>query len=113
MNIKFSPQALRCRVARAELDLLLAGRALTLEVELPRNHKFRLSVQSSTLSAWQLDSDPTGIWLTIPRAALEALAEALPSKEGIEHAFPTAHGREVAVSFEVDVRDRKRKAESG
>jgi hypothetical protein len=108
MNVKFSPQALRCRVARAELDLLLAGRAVALEVELPRNHKFRVSVQPSSTGAWQLDSDPTGLWLTIPRAALQSLADALPSKEGVEHSFPIGDGREVKVSFEVDVRDRKR-----
>ena len=108
MNVKFSPQALRCRATRAELELLLAGRAISLAVELPRNHKFRVSVQPSPASAWQLDSDPTGLWLTIPRAALHSLAEGLPSKEGVEHAFPVAEGREVTVSFEVDVRDRQR-----
>lgn len=108
MNVKFSPQALRCRVARAELDLLLAGRAISLEVELPRNHRFRVSVQPSVTHAWQLDSDPTGLWLTIPRAELQALAHALPSKEGLEHAFPIAERRELTVSFEVDVKDRKR-----
>ena len=108
MNVKFSPQALRCRATRAELDLLLAGRAISLVVELPRNHKFRISVQPSPTSAWQLDSDPTGLWLTIPRVALQALAEASPSKDGVEHAFPIAEGCEVTVSFEVDVRDRKR-----
>jgi hypothetical protein len=110
MNIKFSPQALRCRATRAELDLLLVGRAISLTVELPRNHKFRVSVQPSQAGAWQLDSDPTGLWLTIPHAQLESLAQALPSKEGIEHAFPIADGREVAVSFEVDLKDRKRSA---
>lgn len=108
MNVKFSLQALRCRATRAELDLLLTGRTVALEVELPRNHKFCVSVQSSPTGAWQLDSDPTGIWLTIPRGALQSLADSLPSKEGVERAFPIAEGREVMVSFEVDVRDRKR-----
>jgi hypothetical protein len=107
MNIKFSPQALRCRVTRAELDRLLTGRAVTLEVELPRHHHFRASVQPSATGGWQLDTDPTGLWLTIPRGELEALAETLPRKEGLEHAFPVAGGREIEVSFEVDVRDRK------
>ena len=106
MNIKFSPHALRCRVTRAELDRLLTGRAVTLEVELPRHHHFRASVQPSMTGGWQLDSDPTGLWLTIPRGELQALSESLPRKEGLEHAFPVAGGGEVTVSFEVDVRDR-------
>jgi hypothetical protein len=106
MNIKFSPQAVRCRVTRAELDLLLVGRAIGLEVALPRDHKFRVNVRPSPTGSWQLESDPTGIWLTIPRAALESLAESLPSKEGLERVFPLAQGQQVAVSFEVDVRGR-------
>lgn len=111
MNIKFSPQAIRCRVTRAELDLLLVGRAIELDVGLPRDHTFRVNVRPSALGSWQLDSDPTGIWLTIPRAALESLAASLPSKEGLEQVFPLSKGREVVVSFEVDVREKK--ADSG
>ena len=36
--------------------------------------------------------------------ALEALAQTLPSKEGIEHGFETAQGG-LTVSFEVDLRE--------
>lgn len=111
MNIKFSPQSLRCRVTRAELDRLLTGRAVTLEVELPRHHRFRFSVQPAVIGGWQLDSDPTGYWLSIPREELQALAETLPRKDGLEHAFPTTGVCEVTVSFEVDVRDRKPRTE--
>lgn len=106
MNIKFSDASVRCRVSRGELDRLLAGRAVALEVALPRNHVFRANVWPGAMGGWQLESDPTGIWITIPKAELQALAESLPSKEGIEKEFDAAEGK-VTVSFEVDVRDRK------
>lgn len=105
MNIRFSDAAVRCRVTRQELQRLLAGRSIALEVPLPRNHSFKVSVRPSLLSGWQLESDPTGIWLSIPRLELETLAESLPSKQGLEQKFPTTQGAEVTLSFEVDLRD--------
>lgn len=104
MNVRFSDQALRCRIIRAELDRLLSGRAVALEVVLPRDHRLRINVRPAAVGPWQLDSDPTGIWLTIPRADLESLSESLPSKEGIEQSFDTSNGGSVRVSFEIDVR---------
>lgn len=104
MNIRFSEEALRCRVNRDELHRLLAGRAVALEVPLPKNHSFRASVTPALLGGWQLETDPTGVWLSIPRLELEALAEALPTRDGIEQKFATAKGTDVLVSFEVDVR---------
>jgi hypothetical protein len=103
MNVRFSDQAIRCRATSAELQQLLTGRAIELEICLPRDRRFLVNVRPSALEKWQLESDPTGIWMSIPRSQLEALAQTLPSKEGIEHAFETAQGS-VAVSFEVDVK---------
>jgi hypothetical protein len=108
MNIKFAQQALRCRVTRAELELLLVGRAIALDVRLPRDHAFRANVRPAVTGPWQLESDPTGLWLTIPRSELEGLAKSLPNKEGIEHVFALANGESLTVDFEVDVRDRAR-----
>jgi len=105
MNIRFSDEAVRCRVSRAELDRLLTGRAVALEVALPRNHVFRANVWPGAMTGWQLESDPTGIWITIPKGELQALAESLPNREGVEQEFDTAEGK-VKVSFEVDVREQ-------
>ena len=105
MNLRISEQALRWRVTRAEVDLLLSGRAVKLHVALPRAHSFQAVVRVSAIQGWQLDSDPTGIWLTVPRAELQALAESLPRKEPIEHVMDV-DGRELRLSFEVDVRER-------
>ena len=106
MNIKFSDEAVRCRVSRVELDRLLSGRAIALEVPLPRNHLFRANVWPGAMGGWQLESDPTGIWITIPKTELQALAESLPARDGIEQDFDTATEGKVKVSFEVDVRDQ-------
>ena len=110
MNVRFSDRAIRCRATTVELQQLLTGRAIALELCLPRDRKFRVNVRPAALETWQLESDPTGIWVSIPRSRLEALAQALPSKEGIEHGFETAQGG-VTVSFEVDLRESG--AESG
>lgn len=104
MKVRFSDGAIRCRATSTELRQLLTGRAVALELCLPRDRKFRVNVRPAALETWQLDSDPTGIWLTIPRSQLHALAQSLPSKQGIEHGFETAQGS-VAVTFEVDLRE--------
>jgi hypothetical protein len=109
MNIKFSANHIRCRVSRADLDRLLSGRALALEVPLPRHHTFRINVWPGAMGGWQLESDPTGIWITIPKVQLQGLAESLPSKEGISNEFETDVDP-VRVTFEVDVRDRGAKS---
>lgn len=103
MNVRFSEQAIRCRATAVELQQLLTGRALALELCLPRDRRFRVNVRPAALETWQLDSDPTGIWIAIPRSQLQALAEAVPSKEGIERSFETAQG-DITVTFEVDLR---------
>ena len=104
MNVRFSQRTIRCRATSVELEQLLTGRAISLDLSLPRDRRFRVNVRPSALETWQLESDPTGIWVSIPRAQLEAFAKTLPNKEGIERGFETAQGS-VTVSFEVDLRD--------
>lgn len=107
MNIKFSDAAVRCRATRAELDSLLASRAIALAVALPRHHTFRVNIRPAVLGGWLLESDPTGLWITIPRGELEALSQSLPSRSGLEKTFEVENGGSVKVSFEVDVREKK------
>lgn len=108
MNVRFSDRHIRFRVSRAELDSLLAGRSLALDVPMPRSHRFCASVSVTPIGDWQLDSDPTGLWLALPRTAVEELIRTLPSKEGLEHDFAT-NGAPLSVSFEVDLRVEKGK----
>ncbi len=104
MNVRLSVGAVRVRVTNAEFETLLSSRALTLEVALPRNHAFRVNVRPAAIGGWALDSDPTGLWITIPRAELVALSGSLPSRAGLEKSFELTTGGSVNVMFEVDVR---------
>lgn len=104
MNCRLSEGTVRVRVTRRELDQLLSSRALTLEVALPRNHAFRVNVRPTPIGGWALDSDPTGLWITVPRTELESLAQSLSDRDGLEHAFELANGGSVLVSLEVDIR---------
>ncbi|HEY0943140.1 MAG TPA: hypothetical protein VGE08_23850 [Steroidobacter sp.] len=104
MDVRFSGQALYCHLSRAELAHLASGRSVDLHVALPRNHAFRVSVRPSILAAdrggWQLDSDPTGIWVTLPRAELEQLGQTASFAERLVHDFPLAENQQVQVILE-------------
>jgi hypothetical protein len=110
MNVRFSDRHIRFRVAQHELELLVAGRSLSLDVAMPRSHQFRASVNVTPLGDWQLDSDPTGLWLSIPRSALEDLQQSLPRKEGLQRSFPAGDGDTLEVSFQVDLRKENKAA---
>lgn len=105
MEVRFSGQALYCQLSRAELDRLLSGRAIDLQVDLPRNHSFRVSVRPSVMTAerggWQLDSDPTGLWLTVPRTEIELLGQTTVVAERLMREFEVSSGKNVQVVMEV------------
>lgn len=92
MDVRFSGQSLFCHISRAELQTLASGRSVDLIVALPRNHAFRVSLRPSIMSGdrggWQLESDPTGIWLTIPRSELEQLGQTTSFAERLVRDFP-------------------------
>lgn len=104
MDVRFSGQALYCHISRDELERLASGRSVELHVALPRHHTFRLSLRPSAMSAdrggWQLESDPTGIWVTIPRAELEQLGQTKSFAERLVHDFPVSPGQQVQVILE-------------
>ena len=104
MDVRFSGQTLYCHISRAELEQLASGRSVDMQVALPRHHAFRVSVRPSVMSAerggWQLESDPTGIWLTIPRADLEQLGQTESFAERLVHDFPVSADQQVKVILE-------------
>ena len=113
MNLRLSHDGIRIRTTTAEFETLLSGRSISLELALPRDHVYRANVRPSPLSKWDLAIDPTGLWLTVPAAELQAFSESLPSRKGLEHSFDLANGGSVVVTMEVDVKDKKRLAVSG
>ena len=111
MNVRFSDRHIRFRVGRDELERLMTGRTLALDVPMPRAHQFHASVSVTPIGDWQLDSDPTGLWLSIPRSAIENLSNGTPTKEGLQHEFDLGAGKRLEVGFEVDLKtDRQRAA---
>jgi hypothetical protein len=104
VDVRFSGQALHCHIGRSELEVLASGRSVDLIVALPRHHSFRVSVRPSAISGdrgWQLDSDPTGTWLTIPRAELEQLGQTTTFAERLVHDFPVSPDVQIQVILEV------------
>lgn len=104
MDVRFSGQALYCQISRAELERLASGRSVDLVVALPRHHSFRVSVRPSVMGAdrggWQLASDPTGTWLTIPRSELEQLGQTTAFAERLVHDFPVSPDVQIQVILE-------------
>ncbi|MBL8268683.1 hypothetical protein [Steroidobacter sp.] len=105
MDVRFSGQALHCQLGRTELERLVSGRAVDLVVALPRHHAFRVSIRPSVMTAerggWQLDSDPTGIWVTVPRAELEQLGQTTTFAERLLHDFPVTSDANLQLILEV------------
>jgi hypothetical protein len=108
MNLRFAENSIRIRISTEEFAQLQAGKSMALEVPLPRGHLFRAKINQSNAPDWQFDSDPTGLWLSVPRNELEVLAKQLPRKEGIAHDFVTQQGG-LQVSLEVDVKSGRKK----
>jgi hypothetical protein len=104
MNVRLAPHEVRFRVTRDELEHLLSGRSLALRVALTGHHEFQASVIAQKVGAWRLDSDPTGLWLTLPKGELETLAGAVPTAAGLMHDFELPQGQALQLTFEVDVR---------
>jgi hypothetical protein len=102
MDVEFSAGAVSCRVTREELGKLLSGRAITLDVVLPREHRFRMNIRPAALNGWSLESDPTGLWLSIPRTELEAFEKTLESTSAMERTMETSNGGSLQVRFEVE-----------
>jgi len=103
MNMRFAENSIRLRVTGDEFAQLRIGKTMALEVTLPQGHLFRAKLNMALTGDWDFNSDPTGMWISVPRKEIDALADELPSKEGIEHAFATQKG-ELQVSLEVDVK---------
>jgi hypothetical protein len=103
MNLRLSGEDLRFRVTAEEFERFSMGRNLALEIPFPGQHVFRIAVRMEALGDWKLDSDPTGLWLSIPRARIFEFAQSLPNREGLIHDFDVGDGKKARVVFEVDM----------
>ena len=104
MDVRFSGQSLFCQITRSELERLVSGLSIDLIFQLPKHRSFRVSLRPSSMSAdrggWQLDSDPTGIWLTVPRVELQMFGQTTTFAERLTRDFPASDGQHVQVILE-------------
>ncbi len=104
MDVRFSGQSLYCQITRSELHRLSSGLSVDLIFQLPKHRSFRVSLRPSAMSAdrggWQLDSDPTGIWLTIPRTELQMFGQTTTFAERVVRDFAVSENENLQVILE-------------
>lgn len=103
MNLQFAANRIHIHATADEFQQLCDNRTLTLDVPLPHGHAFRAKLNTISSSDWLCESDPTGLWLSMPRRELRELAAAQPGQVGLVHHFDTQRG-DLEISFEVDDR---------
>jgi hypothetical protein len=106
MNVRFAEGEIRLRISSIELDHLLLRHKLALQIPLPKRRRFATTLHASP-SQWEFASDPTGLWVSVPLAVLEAFAATLPSKTGLMHEFSLDDGGTVQLVLEVDIKKRR------
>ena len=101
MDLRFAAASIGIRINRDELSKLYAGNSIGLSVSMPRSHAFCVKLSQANLSDWQFDSDPTGLWLSVPRAELALLVEKATGQKSIEHQFAT-QGEMLTIVLQVE-----------
>lgn len=100
MNLRISNSQLRFRITQSELGQLQAGERLTLSLDMESLSPMYTIIADDAASPLILDILGPNIWrLRVERNALDALAQTLPSREGIECEFQS-----LRLALEVDVR---------
>ena len=102
MKLGFAAGSITIRIHPDELAKLAVGGSIGLHVALPRGHEFRVKLNQTQTEQWHFDSDPTGLWLTVPRAQLDILGRGQSDMHCIQQTFMT-HQDEVVIRLELDV----------
>ena len=89
MDLRFAVASIGIQVTTEELSRLCSGRSIGLRVSMPRGHAFNVKLTQTNLTNWLFDSDPTGLWLSVPRAELALLGEDATARQSIAHQFNT------------------------
>ena len=112
MNTRFSENEVRFRISRLELESLLSGHWLHLELDLPdqEGYQFRIhpfDVPGNENQPLFLNVREKVMELGVSTASLRELAMRLPSKEGLTAKVPSRGTAQVLrVALEVDSKDR-------
>ena len=120
MNLRLAREALRFRISKEELPLLLAGERLVETIPLTDGVVVTVTIESGDL----LDDKPspplsltscsiedgTSITLRLSPPALRELSEKHKSRDGVEALVHGHDGREILLTLEVDQARPIRKA---
>ncbi len=107
MKIQIQQQSLRVRVDEQELACLLAGGTVENHTTLPGQGSWSQTLQLNAQAAPGMSGTPSALQLTLPHAAVLALAQRLPSRDGLGWELAAA-GASLQLQFDVDVRDSVR-----
>jgi hypothetical protein len=102
MKLHVQQQSLRVRVTEAELQDLLSGRSLRLDVTFGGTTLFGLLVVGGPETSFE----PGSTWrLRLSEPALRVYAESLPRRDALVVELANPGGEPLRLEFEVDVRD--------
>ncbi len=108
MNLRISHGELRFRIAREELERLLSGETLTLDVPPFLTAVIRTGEVSGT--PLHLSCEDRTLALTVSAPSAQTLLSVLPSREGLKAQQEQLGCPPLALLLEVDIRSQKRKS---
>jgi hypothetical protein len=105
LKLQIQQQTLRLRVTEAELQDLLSGKSLRLDLAFGERSLFGLHVACGPETSFESGSD----WrLRLSETALRTYGETLPSRDALVVGLTGSGGEPLRLEFEVDVRDSVR-----
>lgn len=113
MKLQIEKQHLRLRVDEAELAKLLQGDAIVTHTRFAQAFSMACTLRLTPALEARIAGQSDTWEIEVPRADVTALAERLPSRDGLRFMLPTQGGDDaLTLLFDVDVRDsaRRRKA---
>jgi hypothetical protein len=104
MKLQIEGQSLRVRIGEQELAMLLAGQPLEMRTEFAGAFAMSCALLLESTPAASLSGSAQAWRISLPRDAVEAHAERLPTREGLHFQL----GGTLELLFDVDVRDSVR-----
>ena len=112
MNTRFSENEIRFRINRSEMESLLSGHRIHLQLDLPdqEGYQFRIHPLTDPVEndrPLSLTVRERLIELGVGVEELKSLSRRLPSKEGLTTELPSRSGKQLLrVALEIDLKDR-------
>lgn len=110
VKLQIENQHLRLRIDESELATLLAGDRIETQTHFAQAFCVAFTLRLTPAAAASVAGQPDRWNIDVPRAAVCAHAERLPTREGLRFLLPTnGDGEPLTLLFDVDVRDSVRR----